>query len=308
MRTKVRIKTTQPGVSAGRAGSSHSAHYQEYSVFGISGVGRVILPCPPLNLPLGHSRRETRSMKQTTIQTKDEHLSELVKGACLAFTNAVDLFREARTLYDSKAFSRALFLHQISMEECGKTEMIGWWATGHLMGTPVDLSKVRSRLTRHKTKNYVNAYMLPLSEAEQKTRDESDWQREHEAFKEQQSEFHNQSNDRKNDSLYVDIVDDCFLGPADRITEDMVHEIAEKNHTFIELMRPKVEMLRSWEQDPDGVRNQMHGLKEKMETLKEKMPDDPRGALETLLGDMINEGKKTQQSNSGDSLKAATDS
>lgn len=234
-------------------------------------------------------------MNCTPGKTKDSHLSELVRGASLAFTNAEDLFREAKTLSACKAFSRALFLHQISLEECGKAEIIGWWATGHLMGTSVDLSKMRSRLARHKVKNFANAYMLPLSEAEQKARDESDWHREHQAFKEQQAAFHQQSNDRKNASLYVDFVDDVFLSPDDRITEDMVHEIAETNHTFIELMRPKVVMLTWWEQDPDGTRDAMKGFQELMEALREEHPDDPREAIEALLGEMVAQRKKAQQ-------------
>jgi len=226
---------------------------------------------------------------------KDPHLSELARGASLAFANAEDLFREGKTLSACKAFSRALFLHQISLEECGKTEILGWWATGHLMGISVDLSKMRPRLTRHMVKNFANAYMLPLSEAEQKARDESDWRREHQAFKEQQAAFHQQSNDRKNASLYVDFVDDVFLAPDDRITEDMVHEIAETNHTFIEFMRPKVEMLTRWAQDPDGARETMKGFRQLVEALREKHPDDPQKALNALLEEKLAQLKNSQQ-------------
>jgi AbiV family abortive infection protein len=236
---------------------------------------------------------------------EDPHLSELVRGASLAFANAEQLFSEAKILSARKAFSRALFFHQISLEECGKTEILGWWATGHLMGIAVDFEKIRSRLTRHKVKNFVNAYMLPLSEAEQKARDESDWKREHEAFKEQQAAFHQESNDRKNASLYVDIVDNAFLCPTDRITEAMVHEIADRNNTFIELMRPKVEMLRYWEQDPDGTRESMKGFQQLMEELRENNPDDPRKAFNALLTEILVQLKKAQQGAEGDAVNRA---
>ncbi len=239
-------------------------------------------------------------MNCTPGEPKDPHLSELVRGASLAFANAEELFREAQTLSACKAFSRALFLHQISLEECGKTEIIGWWATGHLMGISVDVSRIRSRLARHKVKNFANAYMLPLNEAQQKARDESDWRREHQAFKKQQAEFHQQSNEKKNASLYVDFVDDVFLAPDDRITEDMVHEIAETNHTFIELMRPKVEMLTFWEQYPDVTRDVIKGFQERMQALWEEYPDDPREALEVLDGEMMEQLKKARQKDSGD--------
>jgi len=233
---------------------------------------------------------------------EDPHLSELVRGASLAFANAEHLFSEAKILSAHKLFSRALFLHQISLEECGKTEILGWWATGHLMGISVDFDKIRSRFRSHKFKNFANAYMLPLSEAEQKARDESDWRRENEAFKEQQAAFHQESNDRKNASLYVDLVDNVFLSPSDSITEDMVHDIADRNHTFIELMRPKVEMLRHWEQNPDGTRELMKGFQQLMEELKKKHPDDPRKACDTFLAEMLEELKTAQQGAEGDAI------
>lgn len=226
---------------------------------------------------------------------KDPYLTELVRGASLAFANAEDLFREGKALFTCKAFSRSLFLHQISLEECGKAEILGWWATGHLMGLSVDLRKMKPRIASHKTKNFANAYMLPVSKAEQKARDESDWRASHLAFKEEQAAFHQQSNDRKNASLYVDFVDNTFLAPHDRITEDMVHEIAKTNHEFIELMRPKVEMLTLWAQEPDGTRETMKLLRKLMENLREKHPEEPQKAFDALLEEMLTLAKRAQQ-------------
>jgi AbiV family abortive infection protein len=213
----------------------------------------------------------------------------------LALANAEDLFREGTALLACRAFSRALFLHQISLEECGKAEMLGWWATGHLMGTSVDLSNMRSRLARHKDKNFANAYMLPVSEAEQKAHDEYDWQAAHVAFKEEQAAFHQHSNDRKNASLYVDVVDDLFVAPRDRITEQMVHEIAATNDKFIELMRPKVEMLTLWAQEPDGVRECLKSFRDRMVELLEEYSDEPQKAFDVLLDEMLTQATKAQQ-------------
>ncbi|MDY0167733.1 MAG: AbiV family abortive infection protein [Thermoguttaceae bacterium] len=234
-------------------------------------------------------------MSSEADKTKDPVLSELARGASLAFANAVDLLREAKALSACGAYSRALFLHQISLEECGKTEMIGWWATGHLMGTTVDFGKMRARFSSHKAKNFANAYMLPLCEAQQKARDESDWQREHQAFKEQQSAFHQQSNENKNASLYVDLIDGQFAAPVDRITEEMLHAVAEDNQAFIELMRPKVEMLASWTQYPDRVRASFVGFPERMAALCEEHPDDPRRAMDIILGELLGNLKVGQQ-------------
>lgn len=244
-----------------------------------------------------------------TSNTEDPHLSELVHGAALALANAKDLFREGTALLACGAFSRALFLHQISMEECAKAEMLGWWATAHLMGEPVDLTKMRACLARHKAKNFANAYMLPVGKAEQKARDEYDWQAAHLAFKEQQAAFHQQSNDRKNASLYVDFVGDVFVTPRDRITEQMVHEIAATNHEFIELMRLKIEAFTFWTQEPDGYRELMRSFRDRIEKLREEHPDEPQKALDLLLDEMRTQATKAQQhlGSSGASPNATPD-
>lgn len=175
--------------------------------------------------------------------------------------------------------------------------MIGWWTTGHMRGQPVDFGKMRKRFTKHKAKNYANSYSLPLSEAEQDARKKLDWNKEHEEFKKQQSSFHDQSNSRKNAALYVDIVKDDFLGPSDQITEEMVHEIDATNYSFIELMRPKVEMLKKWKEQPDGIRNELDGFEERLKTIAEQH-DNPMDAVKAILGDMMRQRIKTQQANS----------
>ncbi|MCE1968386.1 AbiV family abortive infection protein, partial [Enterobacter hormaechei] len=71
--------------------------------------------------------------------TTDTHVPHLARVAELALANAEDLFREAAVLFACKAYSRALFLHQISMEECGKIEILGGWACSQLMGHEVNL-------------------------------------------------------------------------------------------------------------------------------------------------------------------------
>jgi AbiV family abortive infection protein len=51
-------------------------------------------------------------------------LSVLVRGAERTFDNAEGLYREAEILAKAGATPRALFLHQISLEECSKIESI----------------------------------------------------------------------------------------------------------------------------------------------------------------------------------------
>ena len=107
-----------------------------------------------------------------------ELLSELVRGAQKTFENAEALFREAKILSAAGALCRALFLHQISLEECAKIETMGAWATGVLGSIPVDEKKVLAGLARHANKNRTNAYMLEGS-GEETAAKEQVWRQSH---------------------------------------------------------------------------------------------------------------------------------
>ena len=74
-------------------------------------------------------------------QKRDALLSELAQGVhSKALQNAEALYHEAAILYAHGAVSRALLLlHQISMEECGKIEILGGWATSLVSGFETNL-------------------------------------------------------------------------------------------------------------------------------------------------------------------------
>jgi AbiV family abortive infection protein len=97
---------------------------------------------------------------------KDLDLGELIRWAEATFANAEDLFFEAGTLREAGHLSRALFLHQISMEECGKVELLGDWIANVLSGLHHDTGRLWRELASHEAKNLANAYMLELSEEE----------------------------------------------------------------------------------------------------------------------------------------------
>ena len=67
----------------------------------------------------------------------------------------------------------------------------------------------------------------------------------------------------------------------------------------------KVEMLRYWEQDPDGTRESMKGFQQLMEELRENNPDDPRKACNALLTEILVQLKKAQQGAEGDAVNRA---
>jgi len=238
-------------------------------------------------------------------ESADPEVGDLARGASLALANAEALFSEAQALFACGALARALFLHQISLEECAKIEILGWCATGHLMGEPVDLSKMRSRFTSHRAKNFTNAYMLPACEAELEARGRADWRASLEAFKEKQASFHQEANDRKNAALYVDYVDGVFVSPQDRVTREMVRETADRNHQFIELMRPCVEMLSRWATEgSEQVRRTLQTFRTRMEELREELPDEPQKVLELVLEEMVKEARRAQHAGAQDGESA----
>lgn len=124
-------------------------------------------------------------------------LQEIRRGAEKTFQNAEALYNEARLLGKAGAFSRALFLHQISLEECSKIEILGAWATGHLMGHTVDKTKLKRALASHASKNRNNAYFLPGSAEEEAAKKSGDVDGAMEAFKKLQDEFHIKANTAK---------------------------------------------------------------------------------------------------------------
>lgn len=210
-------------------------------------------------------------------------LSELARGAQKTFDNAEALYYEAKALGAAGALCRALFLHQISLEECAKIEMIGVWATSLLMGLPADGKKIGGALGNHARKNRTNAYMLDTPEPEREAIRRGDWKAALDAFKKRQGEFHATSNDAKNASLYVDLRDGQFVAPIDRITREMLDEIADRNESFLSLTHPKLQMLLRWESAPESMQQELSEFISHIKAWKDNPPDDPVAALETLL-------------------------
>jgi len=128
----------------------------------------------------------------------------LIDGAQRTFRNADELFSEAKLLAAHGAVARGYFLHQISLEECGKIEMIAAAVTSLLMGKEVDMKRLTKAFKRHESKNKMNAYFMPKSEQELAAKENSDLTAGVAAFKDLQEEFHDEANSLKNASLYGD--------------------------------------------------------------------------------------------------------
>lgn len=73
----------------------------------------------------------------------------LIDGAVKVFANAEALYSEATILANAEAWPRALFLHQISLEECAKIEMLAAAVTSLLLGHEVDLKQLGRVFSQH---------------------------------------------------------------------------------------------------------------------------------------------------------------
>jgi len=184
-----------------------------------------------------------------TITSEQEKLALLlIDGALSVFDNADHLYAEASILATAGAFPRAYLLHQISLEECGKIEILGATINSCLCGAEVDTKSLAKVFRRHEAKNKINAYFLPRSEEELAAEEVDDFASSAKAFKAIQQEFHDESNRLKNASLYVDF-DEVFSAPKDIITQADYEKIRAQNGEFMALTNVKIKMLARWRKD-----------------------------------------------------------
>ncbi|WP_460088229.1 AbiV family abortive infection protein [Pseudomonas sp. H1_B04] len=169
----------------------------------------------------------------------------LIDGAAETFSNAEALFSEATILANERAWARALFLHQISLEECAKIEMLGAAVVSLLMGRDIELRSLQRAFSRHEIKNKTNAYFLPQSDLEKDAVINNRTADAVIAFKTVQEEFHQESNSYKNSSLYVDFRD-VFTSPLKMISEKDFVKVRERNEIFMSISCQKTKLLARW--------------------------------------------------------------
>lgn len=200
--------------------------------------------------------------KRKAVSPINKELAQtLVQGAELCFANADALHAEASALGNVRAWARGLVLHQISLEECAKVEMIAAAVTSLLMGEAIDVERLYRAMRRHDVKNKANAYFLPKSAQEQEARQKGDVAGSVAAFKEVQEDFHESSNDEKNDALYVN-PGDPFRSPLATYTEDDFVRVRTRNEEFLSLTYSKVRMLAAWSKDWDQAAAQLREVQD----------------------------------------------
>ncbi len=171
-------------------------------------------------------------------------------GARIIFENAEALYEEAQNLGQAKSFARAAALHQISMEECAKIDMLGAYTVSILTGHDIEDERIGKIFRDHKAKNHANAYNAIPTPQEQEARERGDLASASAAFKEFQRHFHVEVNTIKNAALYVDFLEGRFISPKDAIPEQIAIALMAMNADFLQRSALFIRLFQRMEGDP----------------------------------------------------------
>lgn len=185
----------------------------------------------------------------------------LIDGATKVFANAEALYSEATILANAEAWPRALFLHQISLEECAKIEMLVAAVTSLFLGHELDLKRLGRAFSQHSSKNKTNAYFLPRNSLEKEAEEKGDLGAARREFQLLQESFHKESNTDKNGALYVDFTQ-IFFSPLETINEERLVKVRSRNDEFMSMAWHKVEMLKRWKIDLAAAANDVATLQD----------------------------------------------
>jgi AbiV family abortive infection protein len=212
-------------------------------------------------------------------------LAEIHRGARLIFENAEQLYNEAEILGTRGAFSRAVCLHQISLEECSKIDMLGAAATGLLMGHPVDLAKLARAMRKHEVKNKNFAYGTACTPAEKEAQEKGDHEEASRIFREQQNVIHDFLNTNKNASLYVDYVDGRFVAPSERITEKLAVSMQALNGERLAASENFLKLLDRMVSEPENLTSVVQAFLRHIESV-------PLAQVRDVIREWLNETKE----------------
>jgi AbiV family abortive infection protein len=218
-------------------------------------------------------------MKKSSYPT----IADLLSGAECIYKNAQHLYEEAVILSEHGRNERSLFLHQISLEECAKIDMIGPLATTILISGKFDLKKFEKSFKKHESKNHINAYTCPASAEESNARESENWEKSRQAFKNFQKEYHRDMNNQKNNSLYVNFADGTFISPQDIIRPSDLENISAQNKYYLEQIPVKLSVMKRMIASPTEQAHITSKFIEFTEAHAEGILRDPDLAMKKLI-------------------------
>jgi AbiV family abortive infection protein len=238
------------------------------------------------------SAENDRASKESVAELEQGDLDLLIeaaRGAVLIFENAEALYREAVLLASVAAKERSLALHQISLEECAKLEMLGALSATVLMGAPVNRKKFFSAFANHRAKNNTNSYFEEVTTEEASARAAEDWEAANQYFIALQASFHQQSNNAKNAAFYTDYSNETFISPAQQITSEMLSEFKARNEKYLGIAARNANLIQNCANDPNEYKGRMSILMNGLESSLEAPPSTALRQLESLIEKMTAE-------------------
>ncbi|SEB11887.1 AbiV family abortive infection protein [Paraburkholderia sartisoli] len=214
-----------------------------------------------------------------------ERTRTLIEGLVKTFENADELYDEALCLAERGSVARALLLHQISLEECGKADMLCVAVFSSVRGEDIDMKRLTRAFSRHEAKNKANAYFLAKSEVEAHAHDNNDFATASEAFGKMQAQFHKDSNSLKNASLYVDF-NRKFISPREAVTAENLADIRQRNADFMAMTHHKVSVIATWGDNLDAAADYYAQISSELgfDRIKELDHKDPEARREFAEG------------------------
>lgn len=210
----------------------------------------------------------------------------LIVGAELIHANAIALYSEAQTLGKSAAFARAATLHQISMEECSKVDILGGAVVSILTGHDFNEAQLTRSFRDHKAKNHANAYNAEPTDKERTARECRDWDAARAEFKKFQDEFHKEMNEIKNTGLYVDYKDGSFSVPINTINEATASACMYLNADFLRRGESFIRLLKRIEADPERFAMVAGAFLDTTEAMEFKSQFNDEAIIETIVEQM----------------------
>lgn len=159
---------------------------------------------------------------------------EIAKGIELSLENAAELISDADLLLKERKFPRAYTLYQLAIEEIGKSRILFSLIMKLKLGEEVNYKELNSDFLFHqeKTKSSITfeltAILLMGSNTPKEDKEKRDALNEMIDDLAKERKNVGQLNDNKNNSLYVNVIDEKFISPKELITEKIAIAIKEK--------------------------------------------------------------------------------
>lgn len=196
---------------------------------------------------------------------------DLEKAYHLTFNNAKELIEEADGLRIFERYPRAYTLYQLAIEEIGKCNIIYSAILDFYMGTTIDNNYLKEKGFfdhKKKTRASLNSELIAIKSFERHIGRETDLSQKI------IDDYNNveEINNKKNQSLYVNLIGDNFSAPSSIITPKMVDDIFTTAYIRLKATEPQLQPLETMKIIAEGVKDLLENPEKAIELLEGNEP------------------------------------